>query len=110
MPKGMSPGQGAYVRYDHEATVAALAQEAARAGAVAIGEDLGTVDPWIRRYLAAHRILGTTMLWFADEPDGDAAADRRRAGAGAGEIRRGRDWRASAQPSGRRGGKGPGGL
>src|ERR1019366_8259739 len=48
----------------------AAAQRGGLAAAVAIGEDLGTVDPWIRRYLAAHRILGTTMLWFADEPDG----------------------------------------
>jgi 4-alpha-glucanotransferase len=70
VPEGMSPEHGAYVRYDHHATVAALAREAARAGAVVIGEDLGTVDPWIRRYLAGHGILGTTMLWFAYEPDG----------------------------------------
>ena len=70
VPEGLSPDRGAYVRYDHEAMVAALVREAVRAGAVAIGEDLGTVDPWIRRYLAANGILGTTMLWFADEPDG----------------------------------------
>jgi 4-alpha-glucanotransferase len=70
VPAGMSPDRGAYVSYDHRTTVAVLAGEAARAGAVAIGEDLGTVDPWIRRQLAASGILGTSLLWFAREPDG----------------------------------------
>ena len=70
IPEGMSPDRGAYIRYDHRGTVAALAGQAARAGALAIGEDLGTVDPWISRYLAESGILGTSMLWFAREPDG----------------------------------------
>jgi len=70
VPDGMSPAAGAYVSYDHTQTVGALAGQAAQAGAVAIGEDLGTVDPWIRDYLARRGILGTTMLWFAREPDG----------------------------------------
>jgi 4-alpha-glucanotransferase len=70
VPEGMTPDQGAYVRYDHTATVGVLAAQARRAGALAIGEDLGTVDPWIREYLAQCGILGTTMLWFAREPDG----------------------------------------
>jgi 4-alpha-glucanotransferase len=74
IPEGMSPDRGAYIRYDHRATVAALAGQAARAGALAIGEDLGTVDPWISRYLAESGILGTSMLWFAREPDGTPLA------------------------------------
>jgi 4-alpha-glucanotransferase len=74
IPQGMPPDRGAYIRYDHRASVAALAGQAGRAGAVAIGEDLGTVDEWIRDYLAASEILGTTMLWFAREPDGTPLA------------------------------------
>jgi 4-alpha-glucanotransferase len=70
IPAGMPPDRGAYVRYDHTATVRALAGQAASAGALAIGEDLGTVDPWIRNYLASHGILGTSLLWFAHESDG----------------------------------------
>lgn len=70
IPQGMPPDRGAYVRYDHALTVGALTAEAATAGAVAIGEDLGTVDPWIRRYLAERHVLGTEMAWFAREPDG----------------------------------------
>jgi 4-alpha-glucanotransferase len=70
VPSGQRPDRGAYVSYDHRATVAALAGAAARAQGVAIGEDLGTVEPWIREYLAAHGILGTDMLWFARDQDG----------------------------------------
>jgi 4-alpha-glucanotransferase len=58
------------VLYDHVAAVAALAGQAAAAGAVAIGEDLGTVEGWIQVYLAEHDILGTEVLWFAATDDG----------------------------------------
>jgi 4-alpha-glucanotransferase len=70
VPPGMSPAQGTYVRYDHASTVGVLAREATAAGVLAIGEDLGTVDPWIRDYLADHNILGTSMLWFERRDDG----------------------------------------
>jgi 4-alpha-glucanotransferase len=70
IPEGMSPDRGAYVSYDHRLTVGALTAEATAAGALAIGEDLGTVEPWIRRYLAGQHVLGTEMAWFAREPDG----------------------------------------
>jgi 4-alpha-glucanotransferase len=70
VPVGRRPDQGAYVSYDHAASVGALAGAAASAGALAIGEDLGTVDRWVRTHLADHHILGTTMLWFASQRDG----------------------------------------
>ena len=70
VPAGMPADQGTYVRYRHEGMVGVLAGEAARAGALAIGEDLGTVDPWIRDYLADRRVLGTSMLWFERLADG----------------------------------------
>ena len=70
IPEGMSADQGTYVRYDPDAAVTALAAQATAAGAVAVGEDLGTVADWIRAGLARHAILGTMMLWFAAEPDG----------------------------------------
>jgi 4-alpha-glucanotransferase len=70
VPRGMAPSQGTYVRYRHEAMIGVLTGEAARVGALAVGEDLGTVDPWIRDYLAARRVLGTSMLWFERLPDG----------------------------------------
>jgi 4-alpha-glucanotransferase len=70
VPAGMRPDQGTYVRYDHQAMVGVLTGQAAAAGALAIGEDLGTVDPWIREYLAGQGVLGTSMLWFERGPDG----------------------------------------
>jgi 4-alpha-glucanotransferase len=70
VPQGMPPDRGTYVYFRHEAMVGVLAGEAARAGRLAIGEDLGTVDPWIHDYLAARGVLGTSMLWFEREADG----------------------------------------
>ncbi|HEY4463879.1 MAG TPA: 4-alpha-glucanotransferase [Streptosporangiaceae bacterium] len=70
VPPGMTPDRGTYVRYDHAATVGVLAREAAEAGVLAIGEDLGTIDQWIRDYLESRRILGTSMLWFERRDDG----------------------------------------
>lgn len=70
IPEGMGADQGAYVRYDHEAMVGVLLLEAYRAGAVVIGEDLGTVEPWAREYLASRGVLGTSVLWFEKQGDG----------------------------------------
>lgn len=70
VPAGNSAKDGAYVRYDHDALVGILALEAHRAGAVVIGEDLGTVEPWVADYLSERGILGTSVLWFEHEHDG----------------------------------------
>jgi 4-alpha-glucanotransferase len=71
VPKGHPATEGAYVRYDHEALVGILALEAQRAGAVVIGEDLGTVEPWVRDYLTERGILGTSVLWFEKDYAGN---------------------------------------
>jgi 4-alpha-glucanotransferase len=65
VPPGASPGQGTYVNYDAEAMLAVLALEAHRAGAMVIGEDLGTVEPEVTKTLADQRMLGSAVLWFA---------------------------------------------
>ncbi len=70
IPAGMSPDLGTYVRYDHELMGGVLAAGAARANALAIGEDLGTVEPWLRKFLADRHVLGTSMLWFERRADG----------------------------------------
>jgi 4-alpha-glucanotransferase len=71
IPEGAAPSEGTYVRYDHEAAIGILMLEAQRAGAVVIGEDLGTVEPWVRDYLRERGILGTSILWFEFDWDGD---------------------------------------
>ncbi len=73
IPDGLPPTEGTYVRYDHEAMVGILALEAHRAEAVVVGEDLGTVEPWVRDYLRERGILGTSILWFEFEWDADGA-------------------------------------
>ena len=61
VPPGMTPDQGTYVRYNHVGTVGVLVREAVGAGVLAIGEDLGTNDPWIRDYLADHGVAECRM-------------------------------------------------
>ena len=64
IPAGAAPTEGAYVYYNAPGTLGTLAASAAATGSVVIGEDLGTVEPWLREALAARGILGTMMLWF----------------------------------------------
>ncbi|MFE2262715.1 4-alpha-glucanotransferase [Streptomyces griseosporeus] len=71
VPQGEPPTQGAYVRYDAEAMLAVLVLEASRAGAVVIGEDLGTVEPGVREALRERGVLGTSVLWFERDWEGD---------------------------------------
>lgn len=70
IPEGAPPTEGTYVRYDHEAMIGIVALEAHRAGAVIVGEDLGTVEPWVRDYLLLRGLLGTSVLWFELDRDG----------------------------------------
>ena len=71
IPAGLGPTEGTYVRYDHEAMIGILALEAHRAEALVVGEDLGTVEPWVRDYLRDRGILGTSILWFEFDWEGD---------------------------------------
>lgn len=71
VPQGHPPTEGTYVRYDAEAMLAILVLEASRAGAVVIGEDLGTVEPGVREALRSRGVLGTSVLWFERDWDGD---------------------------------------
>ncbi|TXS55190.1 4-alpha-glucanotransferase [Streptomyces sp. t39] len=71
VPQGAPPTEGTYVRHDAEAMLAVLVLEADRAGAVVVGEDLGTVEPGVREALARRGVLGTSVLWFERDWDGD---------------------------------------
>lgn len=70
IPAGAPPTDGTYVRYDHEAMIGIVALEAHRAGALVVGEDLGTVEPWVRDYLLLRGVLGTSILWFELDREG----------------------------------------
>jgi 4-alpha-glucanotransferase len=72
VPPGAGAADGTYVHYDPEAMLGILALEAHRAGAVVIGEDLGTVLPEVTEGLQRMNMLGSAVLWFTrddDDPD-----------------------------------------
>jgi 4-alpha-glucanotransferase len=73
IPTDAAPTAGTYIRYDHEAMIGILALEAYRAQCLVVGEDLGTVEPWVRSYLRDRGILGTSILWFEFEHDDGGA-------------------------------------
>jgi 4-alpha-glucanotransferase len=68
VPAGRPPGEGVYVRLPWSDLCRVLALESHRAGAYVIGEDLGTVEPWVRGALAKHDVLSYRLLLFEDEP------------------------------------------
>ncbi|MFF8290621.1 4-alpha-glucanotransferase [Streptomyces sp. NPDC016309] len=70
VPEGRPPTEGTYVRHDADAMLAVLALEAHRAGAVVIGEDLGTVEAGVRESLQRRGVLGTSVLWFERDWEG----------------------------------------
>jgi len=70
IPRGHSAADGAYVTYNHDALIGIMCLEAYRAGAILVGEDLGTFESWVRDYLADRGVLGTSVEWFELNEDG----------------------------------------
>jgi 4-alpha-glucanotransferase len=68
IPAGKSGKEGAYVYYPLEEMLAILAIESHRTKSVVIGEDLGTVEPALRRECRRRNILSYRLLWFESKP------------------------------------------
>lgn len=75
VPPGEPASRGTYVRYDADVMLAVLTLEAHRAGAMVIGEDLGTVEPQVTAGLAERNMLGCSVLWFTRDYSGPRAED-----------------------------------
>ena len=69
IPEGMTARHGAYVRYPSRVLLSLLARESGRADAFVIGEDLGLVEPVVRRQLKKKGSLSYRLVWFeSSEP------------------------------------------
>jgi len=68
VPDGAEPKDGAYVRYPYADLLDIVALECLRAGAYAVGEDLGTVEDTVQAELSDRNILSYRVLWFEDGP------------------------------------------
>lgn len=66
VPSDGTPKEGAYVRYRADELLGIIALESRRAGAVVVGEDLGTVEEGVREQMAECNMLSYRLLWFED--------------------------------------------
>ncbi|MGE3109834.1 MAG: 4-alpha-glucanotransferase [Phycisphaerales bacterium] len=65
VPPGFDGAQGAYLHYPADELFAVVMIEAARAGALIVGEDLGTVPDRVRHMMQRRGILGMQVQQFA---------------------------------------------
>jgi 4-alpha-glucanotransferase len=73
VPLGSVPVNGAYVRSVWQDMVGLLRLEAARAGTYVVGEDLGTVEDYVREELGRSGVLSYKLLWFEPQPPAEWA-------------------------------------
>jgi 4-alpha-glucanotransferase len=70
IPDGVDATSGAYMRENWEDLVRIVALESVRQRVVVIGEDLGTVEPEVRKTLAHFGILSYRLLYFEKDRSG----------------------------------------
>jgi 4-alpha-glucanotransferase len=71
VPQGQRAEQGGYLKYPVDDLLRLLALESWRNQCVVIGEDLGTIPEGLREMLAARGVLGTDVLLFMRNDQGE---------------------------------------
>lgn len=73
VPQGMRATEGVYVRYPVDELYAILVLESRRHGVSIVGEDLGTVPPFVRSSMARHSIYRSYVIPFEMKAEPDRA-------------------------------------
>jgi 4-alpha-glucanotransferase len=76
IPEGFAPTEGVYVRYPAEEFHAVLNLESHRHKAEIVGENLGTVPPYVNSAMARHGLRGMHVSQFGVRIDPADALDR----------------------------------
>ncbi len=73
IPQGFKSNQGVYLRYGAEELYAILSLESHRYQVALVGENLGTVPPYVNAAMDRHRLQRMYVLPFETEPDSTQA-------------------------------------
>jgi 4-alpha-glucanotransferase len=76
IPPGLEPTEGVYVRYPAEEFFAILSLESHRHQALIIGENLGTVPPYVNAAMTKHNIHGMVVGQFGVRADPTQALEQ----------------------------------
>jgi 4-alpha-glucanotransferase len=75
VPRGLGPAEGTYVHCHPEELYAILSLESHRYRTRVIGENLGTVPPYVNTAMARHGVRGMYVGQFVVNPDPDRALE-----------------------------------
>ena len=71
IPSGGTPADGCYVYTPFKDLLGIVALESVRAGSYVVGEDLGTIEPYVREELTASKVLSYKLSQFEPGPSRD---------------------------------------